>query len=127
MSETARGFVGGLVGGTLVSLMSLSLMRLRPPVAISSNLEMIPQQPVNAGASVTLKSLTMYKFAIIAFHGDGDPQITITVIRGDASATLYGNEQAFEFVANQSVQITAQNTDTVVRNTPKIEILSLTW
>jgi len=127
MSETARGFVGGLVGGTLVSLMSLSLMRLRPPVAISSNLEMIPQQPVNAGASVTLKSLTMYKFAIIAFHGDGDPQITITVIRGDASATLYGNEQAFEFVANQSVQITAQNTDTVVRNTPKIEILSLVW
>ena len=124
MSETAKGFVGGLVGGALVSL---GLMKLKPPVAISSNLEMIPQQSVNAGASVTLKSSTMYKFAIIVFHGDGDPQITITVTRGDASATLYGNEQAFEFVANQSVQITAQNTDTVTHNTPKIEILSLTW
>jgi len=124
MSETAKGFVGGLVGGALVSL---GLMKLKPPVAISSNLEMIPQQSVSGGASVTLKSSTMYKFAIIVFHGDGDPQITITVTKDSASATLYGNEQAFEFVANQSVQITAQNTDTVVRNTPKIEILSLTW
>jgi hypothetical protein len=121
----ARGFIGGLVGGALVS----GLMRIRPPPpAISSSLEQIAQQSVPAGGSVTLKPATLYKFAIVAFHGNGDPQITITVQKGASSATIAGNEQGFEFVANESLQITAQNTDTAsARNTPTIEILSLSF
>jgi hypothetical protein len=90
--------------------------------------QLIQQQQLNPSGSTTLLSLTTFKFAIILFHGDGDPQIQLTIQVGGNSYTLYGDEQAIELVANEQVAITANNTDTAnPHNTPTIEIGYLTW
>jgi len=122
--EVVAGIVGGLVGA--------GLMRIRapppPPPAITASKETIASQSVTAGGSVTLKPSTTYKFAIILFHGNGDPQVRLDITRNGVTESLYGNEQAIEVLANESIAITAVNTDTTTaRNTPLIEIVSLSW
>jgi len=106
------------------------LMRIRapPPPAITASKEVIASQSIGAGASVTLKPTTSYKYATVLFHGDGDPQVRLDVTVGDTTISVYGNEQAIEVLANESISITAVNTDTAnPRNTPTIEIISLSW
>jgi hypothetical protein len=119
--EVVAGIVGGLVGA--------GLMRIRaPPPAITASKEVIRPQSIGAGSSVTLKPTTTYKFAIILFHGNGDSQIRLDIVRNGVTESLYGNEQAIEILANESISITAVNTDTASpRNTPTIEIVSLSW
>ena len=123
--EVVAGIVGGLVGA--------GLMRIRappppPPPAITASKETIASQSVTAGGSVTLKPTTMYKFAIILFHGNGDPQVRLDITRNGVTESLYGNEQAIEVLANESITIVAVNTDTASpRSTPLIEIVSLSW
>jgi hypothetical protein len=122
--EVVAGIVGGLVGA--------GLMRIRPPppppLAITSTKEVIASQSVGAGASVTLKPTTSYRFAILLFHGNGDQQVRIEVVKGAVVETLHGNEQAIEVLANESISIVAVNEDTATaRNTPTIEIVSLSW
>jgi hypothetical protein len=126
-NETIGGLAGGLIGGTMATL---GLMKIvKPPVpVITSSKTKISLQSVSAGGSVTLLSSTTYKFAVILFHGDGDPQVTLTVKVGTATYTLSGDEQAIEVVANEAVEITAINTDTTSsHNTPTIEIVSISW
>ena len=122
--EVVAGIVGGLVGA--------GLMRIRapppPPPAITATKETIASQSVTAGGSVTLKPTTTYKFAIILFHGNGDSQVRIDVIKGAVTESIRGNEQAIEVLANESISITAVNEDTATaRSTPTIEIVSLSW
>jgi hypothetical protein len=90
--------------------------------------QLIQQQQLNPSESVTLLSPTTFKFAIILFHGDGDPQIQLSVTVGSNTYTLNGDEQAIELIAGEQVTITATNTDTAnPRNTPTIEVGYLTW
>jgi hypothetical protein len=119
--EVIAGLAGGLVGAGLMKITA-------PPPTISSNKETIPRQSVGAGGSATLKPSTTYKFAIILFHGDGDNQVRIDVTKGAVTESIRGNEQAIEILANESISITAENTDTgTPRYAPTIEILSLEW
>jgi hypothetical protein len=122
--EVLAGVIGGLVGA--------GLMKIRapppPPPAITASKEVIQPQSIGAGSSVTLKPTTTYKFAIILFHGNGDSQVRIDVTKGAVTESIRGNEQAIEVLANESISITAVNEDTATaRNTPTIEIVSLSW
>jgi FtsP/CotA-like multicopper oxidase with cupredoxin domain len=118
------GLVGGAVGGALVSLGLMKIAR----TTITSNKAVIQRQPINAGATATLLPATAYKFAIVLFHGDGDPQVQLTIRVGATTYTLRGDEQAIEVVAGETVEITAINTDTESpRNTMTIEVASLSW
>jgi hypothetical protein len=119
--EVLAGVAGGIVGAGLMKITA-------PPPAITASKETITSRSVGAGASVTLKPSTTYKFAIILFHGNGDPQIRLDITKGAVTESVYGNEQAIELLANESIAITAVNTDTATaRNTPLIEIVSLSW
>jgi hypothetical protein len=130
MSENRglNGFVDGLVGGAVGgALVSFGLMKIAK-TTITSGKTRIQQQSINAGATVTLLPSTTYKFAIILFHGNGDPQVTLTVRVGTATYTVNGDEQAIEIIANEAVEITATNTDTVnPYSTPTIEIVYINW
>jgi len=118
------GLVGGVIGGALATL---GLMKISK-VVITSSKQIIPPQSLNVGATATLLPQTTYKFAIILFHGDGERQVQLTIQVGSNSYTLYGDEQAIELLANESITITANNTDTTnPHNTPTIEIAYLTW
>jgi len=119
--EVIAGAVGGLIGAGLMKITA-------PPPAITSNLEVIARNLVGAGASSTIKPSTTYKFAVILFHGDGEPQVRVDVTRGTTTVSIRGNEQAIELVANQAISIVAVNEDTTTaRNKPTVEILSLGW
>jgi hypothetical protein len=119
--EVASGVLGGIIGAGLMKITA-------PPPAIMSNKEVIASQSVGAGASVTLKPSTAYKFAILLFHGDGDSQVRLNITKGATTVSIYANEQAIEILANESIAITAVNTDTTSpRNSPTIEIVSLSW
>jgi hypothetical protein len=123
----ASGLVGGVIGG---SLATLGLMKISKPtqITITSNKQVIQPQSLNAGATATLLPQTTYKFAIILFYGDGDPQIQLSIVVGSNTYTLNGDEQAIEVLADESITITASNTDTAnPHNTPTIEIAYLTW
>jgi hypothetical protein len=62
------------------------------------------------------------------FHGDGEAQVRLDITKGATTVSLFGNEQAIEILANESISIVAVNTDTAnPRNTPTIEIASLSW
>jgi hypothetical protein len=126
-NRESGGFVGGLIGGAVATL---GLMKIAKPVmpVITSGKTKISSQSVSAGGSATLLPSTTYKFAIILFHGDGEPQIQLTVRVGTATYTLSGDDQAIEIIANEAVEITATNTDTAnPHNTMTIEIAYLTW
>jgi hypothetical protein len=119
--EVLAGVAGGLVGAGLMRITA-------PPPAITASKELITSRSVGAGASLTLKPSTTFKFAILLFHGNGDPQIRLDITKGATTESIFGNEQAIEVLANESIAITAVNTDTAnSRNTPLIEIVSLSW
>jgi hypothetical protein len=105
------------------------LMKIRiPPPAITPNKEVISRQSVGAGATVTLKPSTTYKYATILFHGDGDSQVRIDVVKGDTTESILGDEQAIEILAGETIEIRAVNTDSSSpRFAPMIEIASLAW
>jgi hypothetical protein len=128
MSENRglNGFVDGLVGGAVGgALVSFGLMKIAK-TTITSGKVVIQKQQVNAGATLTLLPQTTYKFAIMLFHGNGDPQVTLTVRVGTTTYTINGDEQAIEIIANETVEITATNTDTEnPRNTMTIELAYL--
>jgi len=125
--EFTGGLVGGVIGGALATL---GLMKISKPtqITITSNKQIIQPQSLNPGATATLLPQTTYKFAIILFHGDGDPQIQLSVMVGSKTYTLSGDEQAIELIANESITITANNTDTAnPHSTPTVEIVSVSW
>jgi len=119
--EIAAGVLGGLIGAGLARATT-------PTITITSNKERISRRSVEAGESITLKPAATYKFAIILFHGDGDSQVRLDIVKGATTISVYGNEQAIEILANESLSIIAVNEDTTrLRDTPTIEILSLSW
>ncbi len=107
----------------------MGLMKIRIPApAITHSKEIIPRQSIGSGANVTLKPTTTYKYAVILFHGDGDSQVRIDVVKGSETESLYGDEQAIEILAGESIEIRAVNTDSSSpRFSPMIEIASLAW
>jgi hypothetical protein len=118
--EIASGVLGGIIGA---GLMKITI----PTINITSSKELIARSSVGAGQTVTVKPSTNYKFAIILFHGDGEADVEVR-IEGETTRTIRGNEQGIELVANESITITAQNSNTSIsRFHPTIEILSLTW
>jgi len=93
-----------------------------------SEKQIIQKQVLDPGATATPLPSTSYKFAIILFHGDGDPQVELTVKVNDKTYTLSGDEQAIEVIANETVEVTAVNTDTEnPHETPTVEVGYLTW
>ena len=119
--EVAGGFVGGLIATGLMRVVS-------PPPSISASKEVIPQQTIPAGGTVTLKTTTLYKYATILFHGDGSNQVRLDITKGATTITIRGNDQAIEILANESISIVAVNEDSSnPRATPTIEIASLSW
>ena len=119
--EIASGVIGGIIGAGLMKITA-------PPPSITASKQVIASQGVTAGGSVTLKPSTTYRFAILLFHGDGNPQVRLDITKGATTISIYANEQAIEILANESIAITAVNTDTAnPRNTPTIEIVSLSW
>ena len=134
MDETMssnKEFTGGLIGGVIGGALStLGLMKIGKPaqITITSSKQMIQPQTINAGATATLLSPVTYKFAIILFHGDGDPQVQLTLTVGSNNYTIAGDEQGIELIAGEQVTITANNTDTAnPHSTPTIEIVSISW
>jgi hypothetical protein len=103
-------------------LMLIKALRITP------SKQVINKQSINAGASVTLLPATQYKFAIVLFHGDGDPEVRHTVTVNGVATELMGDEQAIEMLADETIEITATNTSTTgAKSTMTIEVLSLTW
>jgi hypothetical protein len=103
------------------------LMLIRA-LKITPSKEVISSQSINAEATVTLLPATQYKFAIVLFHGDGDPEVKHTIIVNGVTTELMGDEQAIEVLADETIEITATNTSTTeAKNTMTIEILSLGW
>ena len=95
---------------------------------IVSGKTIIKQQTLSADTTLTLLSPTTYKFAIMLLHGDGDPQVQLTVTVGSNTYTLNGDVQGIELITDEQVAITASNTDTAnPHNTPTIEIGHLSW
>jgi hypothetical protein len=110
--------------------MSIHIDRLMliKALKITPSKQVINKQSINAGASVTLLPATQYKFAIVLFHGDGDPEVKLSINVDTAVTELMGNEQAIEVLANETIEITATNTSTTEqKSTMTIEILSLAW
>jgi hypothetical protein len=98
-----------------------------PPPNITANKEIINRSIVSAGLTTTIKPATNFKFAIILFHGNGDPQVEVR-LEGETTRTIRANEQGIEVIANENITIRAVNSDpNVGRNHPTIEILSLDW
>jgi len=123
--DNTSGVLGGALAGGLIA--ALGLMKVKK-ITLQSGRTTSVSTPLNPGESKTLLPQTTYKFAIILFHGDGDPQIQLSITVGSNNYTLNGDEQAIELIAGEQVTITANNTDTANQhNTPTIEILYLTW
>jgi hypothetical protein len=123
--KAISGVLGGALAGGLIS--AIGLMRIKS-TTITSSKTIIAQQTLDANSTTTLLSSTTYKFAIMLFHGDGDPQIQLSITVGSNSYTLNGDEQAIELIVGEQVSITATNTDTAnPHNTPTIEIAHITW
>jgi len=123
--DNMSGVLGGALAGGLIT--ALGLMKVKKITIQSGRTTLISSQ-LNPGESKTLLSPVTYKFAIILFHGDGDPQIQLSITVGSNTYTLNGDEQAIELIAGEQVTITANNTDTTnPHNTPTIEIGYLTW
>jgi hypothetical protein len=108
------------------------LMRIQEStLALTSNKEVIPQQTINPSFLIPIRTWTFHKHAVMAFRGDGNPQIIIRVYYGGSYASYIGvpgNAPRIVTVANNTVELIADNTDSVnSRVTPTIEILSLDW
>lgn len=95
------------------------LMKIRAPTLTSQRVT-VPSTRITSPATLYNNTL---RFAIVLFHGDGDPSVTLSVTRGSDVFTLYGNEQAIEIVANETLRIDASGNGA----TPTIEILVLSW
>jgi len=92
---------------------------------ISSGRMVIDKQTLGAGASVTLFNNTVF-FAVALIHGDGDPQIQLSVRVGSDTTTVAGNQMAIVVSANEQLKIDASNTDTANQHsTPTIEVISI--
>jgi hypothetical protein len=90
---------------------------------ITSGRMAIDRQTLSAGASITLFSNTVF-FAIALLHGDGDPEIQLTVTVGNDTTTVAGNEMAIAVAANELLKIDATNTDTANQHTtPTVEVI----
>jgi hypothetical protein len=98
-----------------------------PPPNIVATKDIISSGSIGAGQTVTLRPATEYKFAIMLFHGDGNPDVEVR-LQGATLRTINGNEQAIELVAEETITITARNNNaSLTRNHPTIEILALDW
>jgi len=119
-----NGVLGGALAGGLVTV--LGLMKVKK-ITLQSGRTTSVSTPLNPGESKTLLS-GQYGFAVILFHGDGDPQVQLTVTVGSNNYTIAGDEQGIELIAGEQVTITANNTDTAnPHSTPTIEIVSIQW
>lgn len=120
-----EGFISGALAGALVA----TLIRPKAQATeIKSNKLVINQQTLNPNATATLLSEKSFKFAVLLIHGNGDQQVQLTVVEGSNRYMVNGNEQAIGLIANQTLSITATNTDaTATHLTPTIEIIYLEW
>jgi hypothetical protein len=108
------------------------IMRIQEStLALTSNKDVIAQQTINPAFLIPIRTWTFYKHAVLAFRGDGDPQIIIRVYYGGSYASYIGvpgNVPRIVTVSNNTVELIADNTDSSFsRVTPTIEILSLDW
>jgi hypothetical protein len=111
---------------------AVGLMKITaPPPALASTREVLNPQSISPGFFTTIKASTFYKHAVISFYGNGDSQIIVRVYFGGGYSVyveVRGNEPRTVTVANDTIQIMAENTDSSTgRTTPRIEILSLSW
>jgi hypothetical protein len=122
--DNVSGVLGGALAGGLIT--ALGLMKIKK-ITLQSGRTTSTSTPLNPGESKTLLS-GQYGFAVILFHGDGDPQVQLTVTVGSNNYTLSGDEQAIEIITGEQVTITANNTDTAnLHNAPTIEIIYINW
>ena len=92
---------------------------------ISSDRMVIDKLTLPGGVSVPLLSGTPF-FAIVLIHGDGDPEVQLTVTVGSDTTSIAGNETAIAVSANELLEISATNTDTTnPHNTPTVEVISI--
>ena len=92
---------------------------------ISSGRMVIDKQTLDAGVSIPLFSGTVF-FAVVLMHGDGDPEVQLTVKVGGETTTVAGNEPAIAVAANELLDISATNTDTTnPHNTPTVEVIAI--
>jgi hypothetical protein len=90
---------------------------------ISSGRMVVDKLVIAPGASAPLFNNTVF-FAIVLIHGDGDPEIQLTVTVGSDTTTVAGNEMAIAVAANELLKIDAINTDTAnPHSTPTIEVI----
>ena len=117
--EVASGLVGGLVG----ALAAKAIFKLPIP---SSGEMVISPQTVNPGETKTLIS-GFYRFAVVLFHGDGDPEVTVDVKKDNVATQITANTPAIEIVASKTLEIKAINTSTESKSSPTIEIAWISW
>jgi hypothetical protein len=124
MSEKVEGIVKGLIGGFVGGLVTSKMIKLPK---LRAHKEVVEKKALPPETSYALLS-KRYQFAIVLFHGDGDPEVKHSVKVNNTVVELLGDEQAIEVLANESVEIVAVNTSTTEpKNTMTIEILSLEW
>jgi hypothetical protein len=120
--EVVAGIAGGIVGAGLARLTA------PPQQRVTSSKEVIGRYMLAPGQTLTLRPTITYKFAIILFHGDGDSEVRVDIVKGETTTSIYGNQQAIEVLANETIKIDAVNTDTtIIKAAPIIEIVSLSW
>jgi hypothetical protein len=108
------------------------LMKITAPAPpLASTREVLNPQSIPPAFITSIKAQTYYRHAVITFYGNGDPQIIVRVYFGGGYSVyveVRGNEPRTVTVANDTIQIIADNTDSSnSRMTPRIEILSLSW
>jgi hypothetical protein len=92
---------------------------------ISSNRMVIDNLALAPGASTPLFNNTVF-FAVVLIHGDGDPEVQLTVTVGNDTTTVAGDEVAIAVAANETLKIDATNIDRAKEHkVPTIEIISI--
>lgn len=92
---------------------------------ISSSRVVIDRLVLAPGASTTLFNNTVF-FAVVLIHGDGDPEVQLTVAVGGDTTAVAGNEAAIAVPASELLKIDATNTDAANEHkVPTVEIISI--
>lgn len=120
MSEAGRLLVSSLPAALVYKLLEDRIPSLQPYKNV------IAGKTLNAGAVETLHE-SPHKFALVMFSGDGDPQVRITAQIGQNTYTFTADSFALFAVINETLKITAENTDTTIRASPTIEIAGVRW
>jgi hypothetical protein len=72
-------------------------LKLLEALKITPSKQVIAKQTLDPNASTVLLPATQYRFAIVLFHGDGDPEVKHTVTVNGVATELLGDSKQLRF------------------------------